>query len=121
MAQTRITVTIDDDQHAAISEIAEVEGRGLSDIVREALADLIASRWPEDIQGTAKRAIVNEGMTNQEALEEVLKRHGDRASTSLASIAWYRTKLRKVHENVRSDAQIKLDRKKAAADKKKRG
>ncbi|MGE0294813.1 MAG: ribbon-helix-helix protein, CopG family [Hyphomonadaceae bacterium] len=118
MAQTRITVTVDDDQHAAISEIAEVEGRGLSDIVREALADLIASRWPENIQETATRAIVAEGMTNQEALEEVLKRHGDRAMTSLASIAWYRTKLRKLHPEVRSDAQIKLDRKKAKSKKK---
>jgi predicted transcriptional regulator len=117
MGQTRITVTIDDDQHAAISEIAEVEGRGLSDIVREGLAAVIADRWHETIAKTATEAIVKQRLTNQEALNYVRERH-PHASTSLASIAWYRTKLRKDDPSIKSDAQIRLDRKKGAEGKK---
>ena len=49
--------------------------------------------WKESVGGVAKKAILK-GATNDEALAAV-KIEFPSAATSLASIAWYRSKLRK--------------------------
>lgn len=108
MAQTRITVTLEEDQYLAISEMAEEEGRGLSDLVRDAVvAYLDEHRWTgtDNIGETAEKAL-KRGLTNEEVLEHVRAKFPD-ARTSDASIRWYRMKVRKKDSSVPTQARAK--------------
>lgn len=51
-------------------------------------------------------AALREGLTNEEVLEKVLEDHPG-ASTSLASINWYRSKLRRDGEDVKTQRELK--------------
>ena len=78
----------------------------MSEAVREAVATfLIEHYWKETIGEVAKQAI-NGGATNQDALEAV-KAKFPHAATSMASISWYRSKLRKDNPDIPTDREAR--------------
>lgn len=104
----RITVSLFDDQYLGVAEVAEDLNVSLSDAVREIVTRYLAeNRWTS-IGKVAEEAI-RSGRTNQEALEIVRKKFPD-AATTLASVAWYRAKLRREGEAVPTDRQARLKR-----------
>ena len=103
----RITVSLYTDQYLGVAEVAEDMNITLSDAVREIVTRHLAEgRWRKTIGSTAEKAILA-GSTNQEALEKVLGEFED-AATTLASIAWYRAKLRREGKDVPTDRQASL-------------
>lgn len=105
----RITVSLYRDQYLGIAEVAEDMNITLSDAVREIVTRYLAGgRWKKTIGNVAEKAILN-GMTNQEALEKVLDEF-EEAATTLASIAWYRAKLRRERDDVPTDRRARLRR-----------
>lgn len=90
----RLSVTIPEEYMAGLQDMAEDMGSSVSDAVREAVATyLMENYWKESIGGAARKAILA-GSTNDEALAAVRKQFPG-AATTLASVAWYRSKLRK--------------------------
>ena len=105
----RITVSLYQDQYLGVAEMAEDMNATLSDAVREIVTRYLAEgRWKNTIGGVAEKAIIA-GKTNQEALDEVRKRFPD-AETSLASVAWYRSRLRRKGEGIPTDWQARRRR-----------
>ncbi len=109
MAATRITVTLEADQYVGLEEVAADRGVSLSDAAREAInAYLLGEHWRATVGEVARRAIAA-GKTNAEALELVRDRF-PHAKTTPASIAWYRSQMRKEDPLVKTDAQARHDR-----------
>lgn len=109
MAATRITVTLEEDQYVGLEEVAADLGVSLSDAARLAInAYLLGEHWGATVGETAREAI-RAGKTNAEALESVRGRF-PHAKTTPASIAWYRSQLRKEDPLVKTDAQARYDR-----------
>jgi hypothetical protein len=109
MAATRITVTLEEDQYVGLEEVAADRGVSLSDAARLAInAYLLGEHWGATVGETAREAI-RAGMTNAEALEAVRERF-PHAKTTPASIAWYRSQLRREDPHVKTDAQARYDR-----------
>ncbi len=105
----RITITLPGEYVAGLEDMAEDMGASVSEAVREAVATyLMENYWKETIGGVARKAIM-EGATNEEALAQVLKKF-PRAATSVASIQWYRTKLRREHPDVPTDRQARASK-----------
>jgi Arc/MetJ-type ribon-helix-helix transcriptional regulator len=106
----RLTITIPEEFVAGLEDMAEDMGSSVSEAVREAVATyLMEHYWKETIGGAARSAILA-GASNDEALVAVRKKF-PRSATSLASIAWYRTKLRKeLGEKVPTDRQSRATR-----------
>jgi Arc/MetJ-type ribon-helix-helix transcriptional regulator len=93
-AMRRLTITIPEEYVAGLEDMAEDMGASISEAVREAVATyLMENYWKETIGEVARKAILA-GSTNDETLAAVRKKF-PRSATSLASIAWYRAKLRK--------------------------
>ncbi len=104
--QKRITVTLEEDQYVGLEEVAADTGKSLSDAARDAINHyLLGEHWKETIGEMAKKSI-RDGMTNAEALEVVRKRF-PHARTTAASIAWYRSQMRKEDPHVPTDAQAR--------------
>lgn len=102
----RITVTLEEDQYVGLEEVAADTGKSLSDAARDAINHyLLGEHWKETIGEMAKKSI-RDGMTNAEALEAVRKRF-PHARTTAASIAWYRSQMRKEDPHVPTDAQAR--------------
>lgn len=70
--------------------------------------------------GSVAMEAIRKGATNQEALEAVQAQFPD-CNTSLASINWYRTKLRKDGEPVKSSRELKAAAAEAAGETKPKG
>ncbi len=103
----RITVSLYQDQYLGVAEMAEDMNATLSDAVREIVTRYLAEgRWKKTIGGVAERAILA-CKTNQEALDEVRKKFSD-AATTLASVAWYRAKLRREGADVPTDMHARF-------------
>jgi metal-responsive CopG/Arc/MetJ family transcriptional regulator len=103
----RLTVTIPEEYVAGLEDLAEDMGSSVSEAVREAVASyLIENYWKETIGGAARAAILA-GESNDDALLTVRQKF-PKASTSLASIVWYRSKLRREFgEKVPTDRQAR--------------
>jgi Arc/MetJ-type ribon-helix-helix transcriptional regulator len=102
----RLTVTIPEEFVAGLEDMAEDMGASVSEAVREAVATyLMENYWKETIGGVARDAILT-GASNDQALAAVRKKF-PRSATSLASVAWYRAKLRKDGENVPTDREAR--------------
>lgn len=108
MASRRLTVTLPEDVYEAVAAEAEEAGRKLSDVVRDAVTQLVAGERWQFIGEVAEEAIWA-GLTNAEVLEAVRGRFPD-ARTSPASVAWYRARLRKAGEDVLTDVEARRDR-----------
>lgn len=105
----RISVSIREDQYLGLEEVAEDMGINLSDAAREAInAYLLGIHWKGTIGDAAEDAI-RRGRTNQEALALVRSKfpHG---ATSIESVAWYRSRLRRAGEDVPTDREAKAKR-----------
>ena len=102
----RITVTLEDDQYVGLQEVAEDAGIGLSDAARVAINHyLLNQHWGQTIGKVAKAAI-RDGKTNEQTLE-IVRGNFAHANTTISSISWYRSQLRKEDPNVFSDAQAR--------------
>ncbi len=107
--QKRITVTLEEDQYVGLEEVAADTGKSLSDAARDAINHyLLGEHWRETIGELARKSI-KDGMTNAEALDAVRKRF-PHAKTTPASIAWYRSQMRKEDPHVPTDAQARHTR-----------
>lgn len=104
--QKRITVTLEEDQYVGLEEVAADTGKSLSEAARDAINHyLLGEHWKDTIGEVAERAI-REGKTNAEALELVRSRF-PHARTTPASIAWYRSRLRRDDPKVPTDVQAR--------------
>ena len=104
----RVSVSLPDDVYEAIVAEAEESGRKVSDVVRDAVTQhMFGERW-ESI-GEVAEAAIRDGLTNAETLERVRERFPE-ASTSAASVAWYRARLRKAGADVPTDIEARRDR-----------
>lgn len=109
MASHRITITLEEDHYIGLGEMAADQGKGLSDVARDAITEyLLTQHWGRTIGDLAMR-LIKKGMTNAEVLKEV-RSNFPHAKTSSASVAWYRSKLRKEDSSVPTDAEAKFNR-----------
>ncbi len=98
----RVTVTLPQELVNALHDMAEDARVSVSEAVREALNHyLFTERWPSI--GEVARDELEAGKTNQEVLA-IVQAQFPGASTSLGSVSWYRSKLR------RTDATVPTDR-----------
>lgn len=89
----RLTVTIPDELVVGLEDMAETTGGSISEALREAVGTYLMENYWKGVGGEATRCIEG-GMTNEETLASVLKKNPG-AATTLRSVAWYRSKLRK--------------------------
>lgn len=105
----RMNVTIPEELVAGLEDVASLQGSTVSDVVREVVTEFLFGGHWRGIGDVATQAIVN-GATNEEALDAVFKEHPG-AATTLRSISWYRSKLKKERPNdILSDAEIRRKR-----------
>ena len=109
MASHRITVTLEEDQYVGLQEVAADAGKGLSDAARDAINHyLLDQHWGQTI-GELARTAIGQGKTNDEALE-IVRGKFPHAKTTPASIAWYRSRMRREDPGVPTDAQARYAR-----------
>lgn len=102
----RLTVTLPEEYVAGLEDVAGDMNATVSEAVREAVATFLMEHyWKETIGAVAETAILG-GATNEGALLAVKKKF-PHAATSMASISWYRSKLRKENPNVLTDRQAR--------------
>lgn len=102
----RLTVTLPEEYVLGLEDVAGDLNATVSEAVREAVATyLMEHYWKETIGAVARDAIV-EGASNEGALNAVKKKFPD-AATSMASISWYRSKLRKERSDILTDRQAR--------------
>ncbi len=105
----RLTVTLPEEYVAGLEDVAGDMHTTVSEAVREAVATFLMEHdWKDTIGEVAKAAMLG-GATNAGAVQAVKKRF-PQAATSMGSIAWYRSKLRKEypnHPNLLTDRQAR--------------
>lgn len=102
----RITIAIEEDQYVGLEEVAADLGCSISEAAREAINRyLLEEHWKATVGSVARKAIAD-GLTNAEALEQVRERF-PHARTSLKSVAWYRSRMRRDDPTVASDLQAR--------------
>ncbi|SFJ33481.1 ribbon-helix-helix protein, CopG family [Albimonas pacifica] len=113
----RLSVSLDDDLYQALALEAEEAGRSLADVIRDRLR---ASIFGEEAVGEVRNvgelaeSLLAQGLTNEAVLAEVRRRLPD-AKTSPASVAWYRSNMKRKGLPVIS--QVEARRKAASAPK----
>ena len=101
----RITVTLPKELVDELKDMSEDARISMSEAVREALNTyLFSERWPKI--GAFAEQQLRKGKTNAEALEAVRAKFPGSA-TSLGSISWYRSKLRRTDASVPTDRQAR--------------
>lgn len=111
----RMNVTIPEELVEGLEDAASVAGSSVSDVVREAVSRFLFDGHWKGVAEVAEEVILSGG-TNDEALEAVFKAHPG-AATTLRSISWYRSRLRKDHPTVLMDAEVRRARERGAAAK----
>ena len=102
----RLTVTLPEEYVSGLEDVAEDMNTTVSEAVREAVATFLMEHyWKETIGEVAKQAITA-GATNDGALNAV-KAKFPHAATSMASISWYRSKLRKDAPSIPTDREAR--------------
>ena len=98
----RMNLSLPDDLHQAVEARATDERRSLGDVIRDILRDhLLGPDAEPAVQGVGDlaRRLIREGLPNAEVLERVLAEYPG-ASTSMDSVSWYRSALRRDGEEV---------------------
>ena len=107
----RLTVTLPEEYVAGLEDAAGDMNTTVSEAVREAVATYLMDHyWRATIGEVAKKAI-EDGASNDDTLKAVKKKF-PQAATSMASISWYRSKLRKDDDTIPTDRQAR-ERKRA--------
>lgn len=102
----RLTVTLPEEYVAGLEDAAGDMNATVSEAVREAVATFLMKHyWRETIGKVAEQAI-GDGASNEDALKAVKKKF-PQAATSMASISWYRSKLRKEKPNILTDREAR--------------
>lgn len=104
----KLSITLPKDLHDAVLVIAKASGCKPNDVICTAVTHLIADEEGKTIGETAELAI-RAGLTNAEVLAKVRARF-PKGDTSLPSIVWYRSKLRKAGEEVMTNPEARRSR-----------
>jgi len=100
----RMTITLPEEYVEGLQDVADDMNTTVSEAIREAVATFLMEHyWKETVGDTAKKAILDK-LPNEDVLKAV-KAKFPLAATSMASISWYRSKLRKEDPNVLTDRQ----------------
>ena len=102
----RLTVTLPEEFVAGLEDVADDMNTTVSEAVREAVATFLMEHYWKDTIGEVAKAAILGGATNEGALQAVKERF-PQAATSMGSIAWYRSKLRKDHPDLLTDRQAR--------------
>lgn len=104
--QKRITVTLEDDQYVGLEEVAADSGKTVAEAARDAINHyLLGEHWKETI-GKAARDAISKYKTNDQVLT-IVRAKFPHAQTTPASVAWYRSQMRKEDPRVMTDAQAR--------------
>ena len=102
----RLTVTLPEEYVLGLEDVAGDMNATVSEAVREAVATFLMEHyWKDTIGAVAEKAIVG-GASNEGALNAVKEKFPE-AATSMASISWYRSKLRRERSNILTDRQAR--------------
>ena len=103
----RLTVTLPEEYVDGLEDFAADTNITVAEAVREAVATFLMEHyWKETISAVAEKAIVG-GASNEGALNAVKEKFPE-AATSMASISWYRSKLRKERpDDILTDRQAR--------------
>ncbi len=102
----RLTVTLPEEYVAGLEDVAGDMNTTVSEAVREAVVTYLMEHYWKVTIGEAARVAILGGATNEDALKAVKKRF-PQAATSIGSISWYRSKLRKDHPNLLTDREAR--------------
>ena len=92
-----MNLTLEDDLHVALAAEAEETRRSLADVIRDRLRQSV---FGEGAEGPAKGVgglamkLLAKGYSNERVLEEVQRAYPE-AKTSLSSISWYRSDMKR--------------------------
>lgn len=102
----RLTVTLPEEYVLGLEDVAGDMNSTVSEAVREAVATFLMEHyWKDTIGAVAEKAIID-GKSNEGTLAAV-KENFPQAATSMASISWYRSKLRKERPDIPTDRQAR--------------
>ncbi|MCQ8186437.1 hypothetical protein [Parvularcula maris] len=108
----KISVSIEEGTFAAMHQVADMRAMTVPDLIRSTLAGAFGGEGSEAssplVKDVAEEAI-REGLTNEETMARVREKCPGSSPTP-ASISWYRTRLRKNGEPVKTDAEAKVTR-----------
>jgi hypothetical protein len=93
----RLSVSLEDDLHDALALEAEEAGRSLADVIRDRLrASVFGVQASGGVHGVGDLAerLLSEGLTNEAVLGRIRAEMPD-ARTSLSSVAWYRSNMKR--------------------------
>ena len=107
----KVTVALPAGLLEAAEARADQDDRRLNDVIRDALARYLGHGGWKSV-GEATRDALRAGLTNQEALDAV--RAEVPGGTTMDSVRWYRSKMRREGEDIPKDAEIKTRRKQGA-------
>ncbi len=102
----RLTITLPQEYVAGLEDVADDMNTTVSEAVREAVATYLMEHYRKGTIGEVAKAAILGGATNDDALRAVKKKF-PQAATSMGSIAWYRSKLRKDHPDLLTDRQAR--------------
>ena len=101
MRQQRINLSVPEDLYRLIQTASEDSGKSEQDVIRDRLRMAFDQ---DDITGVGQlaRALIANGLTNKQVVEEILKAK-PLAKTTTESVSWYRSKMRSAGEDVPTD------------------
>ncbi|MEM7470978.1 MAG: hypothetical protein AAF340_06445 [Pseudomonadota bacterium] len=105
----RMNLSLPADLHEAVEARATDERRALGDVIRDILRERLLGPDAEPaVQGVGDLAmkLIKEGLPNQEVLARVRKEFPD-ASTTMDSVSWYRSAMRRAGEDVPTSIEAK--------------
>ena len=105
----RMNLSLPADLHEAVEARATDERRPLGEVIRDILREhLLGSEAEPSVQGVGDLAmrLIRQGLPNEEVLERVREEFPD-ASTTMDSVYWYRSAMRRNGENVPTSVEAK--------------
>jgi len=102
----RLTVTLPEEYVAGLEDAAGDMNTTVSEAVREAVATYLMDHYWKATIGEVAKQLIEGGASNDDTLKAVKKKF-PQAATSMASISWYRSKLRKENPNVLTDREAR--------------